>query len=260
MLGQPDFLGLHSLFPQGYLRVLDRWDMHHHSGPGDIIIKSGGLEPSERIIDAIEAETLSRRVPDLDGRPLLAVTVRHVSRRCTNLPEVVAHVVDRLRKEHPRLGVIIDGWVLPEAEPVEGSGRFAVPADAAAAKEIEDALGPGLVVESVVGRQFLESVAVVSKAHACLAHIGTLQHKYGLFTNAQTVVHGPTDQLNQLEPGAFLGPRRPNLDFLRPEQVRDLAVSIEGGRRNDYEIVDFEGVADRVARAMSSGLSGGPRR
>lgn len=255
LIGRPDFLDIFSLFPglqSRSTRLVNRWDLSGYLRPGDTVVRIEDVQPSERALDAVE-NLAARKAPAKPvSRPILAVTVREVSRRCLNLPEVVGKIVEQLRLTYPDLGVVVDGWVLPEADGLDDLSRVSTTVDLRAVEDVRARLPGSTFAGTVVGTRFLDSVSNLSGAHAAFVHVGTLQHKYGLFTRAQTVVHGPASQLAYQEPAAFAGTGRPLPHFLSPHQVRDVRES-EQDRRSDYEIVDIDGVVAQLRLALETG-------
>jgi hypothetical protein len=180
--------------------------------------------------------------------PLIAITVRAGGRRCINLPDVVKEIVECLIPQFPNLGLVIDGWVIPESEVVAGSSIGAcvgpkfhrqVSADMDDALLLVDRLPHQLVSRSLVGSAMLSSILGLQDIKAYFSHVGTLQHKIGFFSDAKGVVHGPSDQLRSPEGGGYLSEVGFGPTLLDASSVRDVPVQSARGRGYyDYEIID----------------------
>ena len=260
-----------TLFPETRGRIRrfrDRWAVSQEllRSPRSRLFKIGS-----NVFQARLRERILRKCPSASaatGREgaLLAVTVRATGRRCVNLPEAVAGIFARLSPAFPGLRIVLDGWVFPESELVAGgssvatalSPRYLQPIrnEMALAQAVADALPPGAVAGNVIGLSIRESLAHLAGIDAYLAHVGTLQHKLGFFTDAGGVVHGPTAQLQTIEGGSFLTEVGRAPLFLPPGAVEDVPVeSARGTRFYDYRIRDLDAVADRLRDLIADALA-----
>ncbi len=244
-------------------RFPDRWAIHDVLAEGDHLALRLGSNSFPR---SLRTRILDLALAALDRpvrpgrRPLIAMTVRAGGRRCVNLAPAIGEAVRRLLPRHPGLGVLIDGWVLPQAEIVLGSAvatalapwyRGLVTPEIEAAFELAAALPAGVVTECLVGGPMLASVAAASAIDAYVAHVGTLQHKLGFFADVPGVVHGPRQQLADPEGGAFQAEIGRAPAFLPATAVRDVGPPPERGSAfADYEIVDLDALHDRLAAAL----------
>jgi hypothetical protein len=179
--------------------------------------------------------------------PLVAVTVRTTGQRvCNNLPQAINKVCTK----YPKLGLIIDGFVLPDSVGRSTTNTFLIDSinrDKDMSRRIEQYVPKNMVVCNTIGRTMSESLRMLAKIDAYISHVGTLQHKLGFFTGARGIVHGPKDQLMNIDAGHFsteygFGPL-----FLSPGSVRDIAMNTNSNpMRNDYEIIDTTDLVEKL--------------
>jgi hypothetical protein len=191
---------------------------------------------------------------------LLVVTVRAAGRSCVNLPDVIAELYERLRKNYD-FKIALDGWVLPESSIVAASSVEAVDSsqyvgaignELALASEIERKLPPGVVTTNTIGRSMLESLNDLAAATCYFAHVGTLQHKLGLLLRLPGVVHGPRVQLAAPEGGPYLSEDGIPPMFVPESAVEDVpSESSRGDSFADYRIVDLTFITESLARLMT---------
>jgi hypothetical protein len=198
-------------------------------------------------------------------RPCIAVTVRSSGRTCLNLPEAVAALHRSLSARIPNLGIVLDGWVFPESELVLRSAvatamsatyLHRIQAELAEAAAIRDALPPHAVVDNLIGLSMRESLGALRSIRGYLAHVGTLQHKLGLFGGTGGVVHGPTPQLSGIESGPFQSEVGTAPRFLPPEAVEDAPIDTARGERfHSYRITDPETLAGMMMEVLEEACS-----
>lgn len=263
-LSGTEFFGpAENLFPEcaGRLRRFsDRWAMHADLAGGDHLALPLGSNLFPR---ALRTRILGQ-APAAPGRParrpLIAVTVRTAGRACSNLVPALREAILRLLPRHPGLGVLIDGWVLPQSELMLDSPiatalsprylQYVLP-DIEAALELAAALPESVVTGCLIGAPMLASLAALAGIDAYIAHVGTLQHKLGFFSGAPGIVHGPRLQLAAPEGGAFQSEVGRAPAFLPPEAVRDLGPPpARGPGYADYEITDLDALPALLAAAL----------
>lgn len=261
----PEFFGpIESLFPelQGSVRRLPRWKIAAEIQSAEILpLKLASNIFSRPILHRIQSQTNLSLRTSLKHRPVLAVTLRNDGRRCVNLADVVAEVVRQLMHEFPDIGVILDGYVLPESDLVAGSSvatilengyptllknEFAVASDLAAK------LPPGVLIGNLIGRSMIESIEAMGCVDAYMSHVGTLQHKLGFLTKASGVVHGPRAQLEKIDTGAYQTETGLIPHFLSQNSVEDMPTqSDRGAGFSDYRIVNVDGLTQAIRAAFA---------
>jgi hypothetical protein len=178
--------------------------------------------------------------------PMIAVTIRSAGRQCLNLPEILEHVATGLLPKYPNLGVILDGWIFPESSIVACSSTITALSDEYLPRMREEAelcrviaarLPPGVLVRNLVGKSIFESLAGLCGVSAYLAHVGTLQHKLGWFTNAKGIIHGPPAELARLEVAYYSSEVGESPVSILHDDVEELRVDTGRGEGfHNYEI------------------------
>ena len=123
-----------------------------------------------------------------------------------------------LAQRYPKIGVILDGWVLPDSQVIMKSKlatiwlnkfhRDAIFADLEVARKIADHLPTGTLVANLIGSSMTTSLRRLRNIDAYFSHVGTLQHKISFVSGSQGVVHGPKSQLKSPDSGHFQADRR----------------------------------------------------
>jgi hypothetical protein len=265
----PPFERLYPELAAKVRRFERRWDMHE-------ALRSGGVLPlrlGTNIFDPGVAARVKANVPAdrriyrrREGAPVLAVTVRATGRRCVNLADVVGQTAAHLAQRYPGLGIVLDGWVIPDgatrARPRwwpragEDFQSRALQAEVQEASLIRKALPRGMPVRSLIGLNTSHSVQQLSGISAYLAHVGTLQHKIAFLTGAPGVVHGPAQQLTSPDSGHFQAEGSIAPRLLTPAAVRDVSeAQMRGAGFNDYEITDVGELLDAVDDALQQGMA-----
>lgn len=194
--------------------------------------------------------------------PLIVVTVRGRDRKCANLPEVVGTVIAGLLARHPNLGVILDGFVFPEASilarsnvvtALSGTNVDTLREESDICLRIAAQLPPGVLVDNLVGTSMLQSIFALQCADTYFAHIGTLQHKIAWFTNISGVVHGPRSELSRLETGPYSSETGLPPVLVNRDAVSDIAVeSTSNARYSDYTVDDTTDIVNKLDSILSS--------
>lgn len=253
----PEFFGpVEEIFPelQGRVRRFpNRWDLfepllrvRHRR-----LFRIGSNVFQQRLRARILATCpVAGRPAERTERPCIAVTVRSSGRACLNLAEAVAALHRSLAQRMPNLGIVLDGWVFPESELVlrssvatalSGTYLHRIQAELAEAAAIRDALPPHTVVDNLIGLSMRESIGALRSIRGYLAHVGTLQHKLGLFAGTGGVVHGPSPQLRGIESGPFQSEVGTAPRYLPPEAVQDAPIDTARGERfHNYRIADTQ--------------------
>jgi hypothetical protein len=219
-------------------------------------------------------ESLHRRLTDAYTRhmrrdtfakarwPLLAITVRSSGRSCKNLPEVIEKIVSGLLWYYPNLGLVLDGWVLPEAELIDESHQVSpfaesylseVQSDAMLCHAISSKLPPDVVINNLIGFSLFKSLRALRDVDVYFAHAGTLQHKIAWFTGARGVVHGPQSELSRMESSYYSSEfGRPPI-FVDSNQIVDVWDDPSSGARfHDYFILDTSNIVDTLRQLISA--------
>lgn len=231
-------------------KFTNRFDIFSELASGTILpIKLGSNIFPKLLRDRI-LKTANRSIISFvkgERHPLIAITVRSQGRKCTNFREFIEALVTALLPSYPRLGIVIDGWVFPNeviaAQSLLATGLLSpnpmIRQDLEIAKEIEAILPPGMIVRNLIGLPILISLLGVRDIDAYVAHVGTLQHKLGFFSDAVGIVHGPREQLQNREGGAYQSEAGKAPLFISPSSVSDIAVqSPRGPSFYDYKIVN----------------------
>ena len=213
----------------------------------------------------ILARAASKRafLPKGDRRPLIAVTVRSINRRCLNLDEVVRGVWEGLRPDYPDLAFVVDGWVFAEGDIVGASNAATCldPPNAGrmqtefmAARAAFRLIPPEAVVRNVIGTSILESIAGLADVDAYLAHVGTLQHKIAFPWQTGGVVHGPTSQIRHIDSGSFQAEGGKPPLYCEPGMIEDApGTATRGAANSDYRIIDIGGVVAKLRSVIAAG-------
>ena len=263
----PEFFGpVEEIFPelQGRVRRFpSRWDLfepllrvRHRR-----LFRIGSNVFQQRLRARILATCpVAGRPAERTARPCIAVTLRSSGRICLNLAEAVAGLHRTLSARIPNLGIVLDGWVFPESELVLRSAvatalsdpyRARIQAELAEAEAIRAALPPHAVVDNLIGLSMRESIGALRSVRGYLAHVGTLQHKLGLFAGTGGVVHGPTPQLRAIESGPFQSEVGTAPRYLPPEAVEDAPLDTARGERfHNYRITDEGALAAMMAEVL----------
>lgn len=263
----PEFFGpVEEIFPelQGRVRRFpNRWDLfepllrvRHRR-----LFRIGSNVFQQRLRARILATCpVAGRPAERTQRPCIAVTVRSSGRACLNLPEAVAALHGSLSRRIPNLGIVLDGWVFPESELVlrssvatalSGTYLHRIQAELAEAAAIRDALPPHTVVDNLIGLSMRESIGALRSIRGYLAHVGTLQHKLGLFAGTGGVVHGPTPQLRGIESGPFQSEVGTAPRYLPPEAVEDAPIDTARGERfHNYRILGTDTLAAMMQEVL----------
>lgn len=247
------------LFPEfsGKIRYFDScWEMAKNIVENERFpVRVGSCYVSNKINTRIVKQAELKKSPNLTinkaRSPVIAFTVRGGGRRCLNLPEVVGEVVRFLLPRYRNLGVVIDGFVLPDPM-VQGETsalvlwrndwyRRVVEEEFKIARAIELRVPKGVICLNLIGSGLSESIAALQNVTAYVAHVGTLQHKIAFFVKCGGVVHGPSDQLKNLEAGPYYCESGVAPKFLDPAAVADIPGDYDRGNRSaDYEIIDVD--------------------
>jgi hypothetical protein len=170
--------------------------------------------------------------------PLVAFTLRAVSRRCINLVDVMGDICTELQADYPGLGIILDGWASAETDP-----RPVPRTETDLCELVLSRLPPGLVVANLVGMPILKSIVLLRNIDAYVAHIGTLQHKLGWFSDARGIVHGPRAMLGKMDSGAYSSELGFAPQYADEDVIRDIpSAPPRGAAASDYEITDASSI------------------
>jgi hypothetical protein len=271
------FSSVERLFPElasKIVRFANRWDMSSQLLRGSYLpLRIGTNVFRSRLLDRL---SIDRGSAVKFGRkktnrtPILAVTIRTAGRKCLNLSEVVLQAIAALAQRYPNIGVILDGWVLPDSQVIVNSElatiwlkkfhRDAVFADLEVARKIADHLPTGTLVANLIGSSMTASLRRLRNIDAYFSHVGTLQHKISFVTGSQGVVHGPKSQLEAPDTGHFQADRGFAPVFLNSPSVRDVATfSTRGTSFRDYEIMDVDDVISKLDSILAAQLRSEPR-
>jgi hypothetical protein len=200
-----------------------------------------GERTRERILRRLGVAHI--RPPVQDRFPVIAVTIRSTDRVCANLRELIEAIYTAFRPRYPGIGFIIDGWVFSELDAAPKAAPIQREADMAS--DIFRNIPESAVIQSLIGKSILSSIAGVMDIDAYVAHVGTLQHKIAFFASVGGIVHGPETQMKNIDSGAFQTEAGIAPTYLRPTMVRDRPGPNEPAR-SDYEITDIPGCLARL--------------
>lgn len=162
----------------------------------------------------------------VDCWPVLWVTVRTGNRTWVSQIEGIAHIVNALYAEYPRLGLILDGYSIPCGRPriAAQEERATLRDERSCIAQILTRLSPGIVSTSTVGLSMSVAIVFARSADIYLAHHGSLQHKVAWIANCPGLVHsnrgvlaGPLDRY----PGLFAREDARLPVYLAPALVED---------------------------------------
>ena len=123
--------------------------------------------------------------------PLLWVSIRLGSRTWESQVEGIVNVLKSLADKFPHLGVVIDGFSLPENKKgfVDPQHEATIKKEKETVKKIISLLPPGIKIYDAVGCWLHESIVWAYAIDLYLTHHGTIQHKVGWTANKPGVVH-----------------------------------------------------------------------
>jgi hypothetical protein len=245
------------------------WDMYAKLIGGNYLPLRVGSNIFRRTLAARIRESLVGLTAGFDRisperKPLVAVTLRTLGRKCLNLVDVVGETITHLMKKYPNLGVILDGFVIPDSQIGSRSSlisdlpnedyKAAVMADMALADGICNSLPRGVIVRNLVGTSMSQSLLGISYIDAYLSHVGTLQHKLSFFTQTRGVVHGPKAQLATPDAGHYQADSGFAPMFLDPNSVQDVPSSTwRGSGFYDYVITNIDDLMRKLSHALETG-------
>lgn len=157
--------------------------------------------------------------------PLLWVSLRVGSRTWLSQTSGIAKIANRLAEQFPSLGLVIDGFSLPEnCEDVDVYQEY-IQREQTAVSEIRSLLSPSIQVYDLVGCTMHENIVWAHAIDLYLAHQGSIQHKVGWTANKPGVVHTNTLMLQKplpVRPGCW---ERENVvmpAYVPQDQVTDI--------------------------------------
>jgi hypothetical protein len=219
-----------------------------------------------RVVHQIYAQAGTRDrkcIASSDRWPIIAFTIRTGDRRCLNAVELASSLYWDLVADHPRLAILLDGFVIPEGTDASAAAlaryRNPVERDHALAAAIQEALPPGAIIASTVGCRMLDSLKTILAADVYLAGVGTLQHKLAFFADLRGVAHGPTRSLREPDTGHYSIEAGHAPLFLSPDWVEDDPHSSGDAARRDYRVVNLAGVAQLVRHCLDLAAGDPPR-
>jgi hypothetical protein len=209
---------------------------------------------------------------------VVMVTIRTERRTWVAQAAGLTQILRSLAAQYPRLGIVIDGFSLPQDFFTE---CFEHPWIALGEREEKVLAAEGAVVEeiksglaqtdsdviSISGCSMYEATLWMNAIDFAVTHSGSNQHKAGWLGNKPTVVHGNRRVLMPMQSGHSYYYRVREFGvpplFLCPEDVRDIQLlgAIEGDLRNDLDDYDVDvdalselviGVAHRLTARKSS--------
>jgi hypothetical protein len=262
------FAPIERLFPevaQKVRRFANRWDMYSELSQGAYLpLRIGTNVFRQGIGDRLKAVSeTNENHRKIERHPIIAVTVRTAGRRCLNLPDIIQQTISTLRYKYPRLGIVLDGWVLPDSQLFMESAlatiwwddfyRNSVIADLELARQISEQLPNGTIVANLIGQPMSSSLHGLRGIDTYLSHVGTLQHKISFITGTRGVVHGPSSQLSFPDTGHFQAEFGFAPLFLDPSSVVDLVQGPKSRKGfEDYEIVRVDDVTSKLHEILAS--------
>ncbi|CAH2603419.1 conserved protein of unknown function [Rhodovastum atsumiense] len=194
----------------------------------------------------------------LNADPVIAFSVRNDGRRCLNLVEVVSKIVSHFLPRYPRLGVILDGWCLPDSplpDAIFTTNSALIGTEVALCRQVMAELPSTLPVKVLVGTSILKAISSLQCIDAYVSHVGTPQHKLGWFTQAGGVVHGPTVSLDKLDSGTFATESGVTPYFLSKQGVIDHPNDgPRGPSFYDYRISDIDDIIARLEAVLEGAV------
>lgn len=123
--------------------------------------------------------------------PLLWISIRLGSRTWISQVEGLANVIKSLAENFPNLGVVIDGFSLPENREgfVNPQHETTIKKEKETVQKILSLLPPGIKIYDAVGCWLHQSIVLAYAIDLYLTHHGTIQHKVGWTSNKPGVVH-----------------------------------------------------------------------
>ena len=123
--------------------------------------------------------------------PLFWISIRLGNRTWVSQTEGIANIIKSLSKQFPNLGVVIDGFSLPERRDglIKPEHEATITKEKAVVRRILSLLTPEIKVYDTVGCMLYESIVWAHAIDLYLAHHGTIQHKVGWTANKPGVVH-----------------------------------------------------------------------
>ncbi|MGB3510484.1 MAG: tetratricopeptide repeat protein [Microcoleaceae cyanobacterium] len=178
------------------------------------IIKLGDNFVTENLVKRIYKISSKKCSPDFLAKtkeaeekhfPLFWVNIRSHNRSWASQIQGTANLIKSLWKDFPNIGVVIDGFSLPDSWENIDSSRWkaALKEEKEIAKDIQSLLPPEIRVYDIVGCPLHENIIWACAIDLYLAHEGTTQNKVGWIGNKPGVVHGASDILMRKFPEKF---------------------------------------------------------
>jgi hypothetical protein len=192
-------------YPQLPLRVLGEHRLLVRLGKTKI-----GTRAVERMLGAARehaGEEVCDRVNGMRARcwPILWATIRTHNRTWVSQQTGIAAIANALLATYPRLGLIIDGFVVPHGLPGDPAEQgLLIGSERRCVAAITGVLDPSIEVHSNVGESLASSLVYAVIADCYLAHQGSLQHKIAWARNCPGVVHSNRAVLTA-PPGMYPG-------------------------------------------------------
>ncbi|MDJ0636044.1 MAG: tetratricopeptide repeat protein [Xenococcaceae cyanobacterium MO_188.B29] len=122
---------------------------------------------------------------------LFWVSIRLGSRTWVSQVEGIANIIKSLSGNFPNLGVVIDGFSLPEDPEgfIDPKHKATIDKEKETVRQIRSLLPPEIKVYDTVGCWLYESIVWAYAIDLYLTHHGTIQHKVGWTANKPGVVH-----------------------------------------------------------------------
>ncbi len=166
---------------------------------GDCIISNGLIKRVRKTSLEKVPESISESVQEMREKywPILWVTLRTGNRTWESQCEGIVNIVIDIKKEYPRLSIIIDGFCIPYGKSHIGLHKQneLIEKEQKLVNNIEKAIGEDVHITVTIGKTIAESVVIAEAADCYLAHHGSIQHKIGWIRNCPGVVHSNPDVL-----------------------------------------------------------------
>ena len=122
---------------------------------------------------------------------LFWVSIRLGSRTWVSQVEGIANIIKSLSENFPNLGVVVDGFSLPEDLEgfIDPKHKATIGKEKETVRQIRSLLPPEVKVYDTVGCWLHESIVWAEAIDLYLTHHGTIQHKVGWTANKPGVVH-----------------------------------------------------------------------
>ena len=157
---------------------------------GSVFISNGLISRLRELANRLKSETASRLKDEIlrDGVPVLGISLRTNNRRWRSLNSGISSLINSLAAGGINFTVVFFGFSVPETEAVSGFSNQ-IQDELDAASEISSNC-PGVKFRNLIGESIWDCFSISGTLKYYIAHMGTIQHKIGWFSECSGIIHG----------------------------------------------------------------------